>query len=155
MATTWEHSSAGRASALQAEGHRFEPCCSHHVARQFSWLERQPVTLEVDGSSPFRVAIFFASVAQLVEQRTENPRVDGSIPSGGTKMRMQLIRQSATLPRWRQRVRASSSAPFFYMATQPSGKAWVCNTLITSSNLVVASKKFRSRKWTEFLLIHY
>ena len=27
----------------------------------------------------------FASVAQLVEQGTENPRVDGSIPSGGTK----------------------------------------------------------------------
>ena len=26
---TWEHSSAGRASALQAGGHRFEPCCSH------------------------------------------------------------------------------------------------------------------------------
>ena len=26
--TIWEHSSAGRASALQAEGHRFEPCCS-------------------------------------------------------------------------------------------------------------------------------
>ena len=26
-----EHSSAGRASALQAEGHRFEPYCSHHV----------------------------------------------------------------------------------------------------------------------------
>ena len=26
----WEHSSVGRASALQAEGHRFEPCCSHH-----------------------------------------------------------------------------------------------------------------------------
>ena len=26
----WEHSSAGRASALQAEGHRFEPYCSHH-----------------------------------------------------------------------------------------------------------------------------
>jgi hypothetical protein len=25
-----EHSSAGRASALQAEGHRFEPYCSHH-----------------------------------------------------------------------------------------------------------------------------
>ncbi len=28
--TIREHSSAGRASALQAEGHRFEPCCSHH-----------------------------------------------------------------------------------------------------------------------------
>ena len=26
-------SSAGRASALQAEGHRFEPYCSHHTAR--------------------------------------------------------------------------------------------------------------------------
>ena len=25
----WDHSSAGRASALQAEGHRFEPCRSH------------------------------------------------------------------------------------------------------------------------------
>ena len=37
------------------------------------------------GSSPIRVAIF-GSVAQLVEQRTENPRVDGSIPSGGTNI---------------------------------------------------------------------
>ena len=44
------------------------------------------------GSSPIRVANFgitthpllFASVAQLVEQRTENPRVVGSIPTGGT-----------------------------------------------------------------------
>ena len=83
----WEHSSAGRASALQAEGHRFEPYCSHHTARQFSWLERRPVTAEVESSSLFRVAIFVfinASVAQSVEQGTENPRVDGSIPSGST-----------------------------------------------------------------------
>ena len=29
----------------------------------------------------------FASVAQLVEQRTENPRVGGSIPPGGTILR--------------------------------------------------------------------
>ena len=40
------------------------------------------------GSSPIRVANRFysgcASVAQLVEQRTENPRVVGSIPTGGT-----------------------------------------------------------------------
>ena len=36
------------------------------------------------GSSPIRVAKY-ASVAQSVEQGTENPRVDGSIPSGGTK----------------------------------------------------------------------
>ncbi len=33
-----EHSSAGRAPALQAGGHRFEPCCSHHVMREWlSW----------------------------------------------------------------------------------------------------------------------
>ena len=42
------------------------------------------------GSSPIRVAIsvevkgIYASVAQLVEQRTENPRVVGSSPTGGT-----------------------------------------------------------------------
>ena len=28
--------------------------------------------------------VLYASVAQLVEQRTENPRVVGSIPTGGT-----------------------------------------------------------------------
>ena len=38
---SWDLSSAGRASALQAEGHRFEPCRSH---------------------------LFFADVAQLAEQ---------------------------------------------------------------------------------------
>ena len=26
----WAHSSAGRAPALQAGGHRFDPCCAHH-----------------------------------------------------------------------------------------------------------------------------
>ena len=36
------------------------------------------------GSSPIRVANRYASVAQLVEQGTENPRVVGSIPTGGT-----------------------------------------------------------------------
>ena len=36
------------------------------------------------GSSPIRVATRYASVAQLVEQGTENPRVVGSIPTGGT-----------------------------------------------------------------------
>ena len=35
------------------------------------------------GSSPIQVARF-ASVAQLVEQGTENPRVVGSSPTGGT-----------------------------------------------------------------------
>ena len=53
------------------------------------------------GSSPIRIArkssfarggagktcAGYASVAQLVEQRTENPRVVGSIPTGGTRKR--------------------------------------------------------------------
>ena len=30
-APKWDHSSAGRAPALQAGGHRFEPCWSHHL----------------------------------------------------------------------------------------------------------------------------
>src|SRR5690554_3755850 len=28
---SWAHSSVGRAPALQAGGHRFEPCCAHQV----------------------------------------------------------------------------------------------------------------------------
>ena len=32
----WDLSSAGRASALQAEGHRFEPCRSHYSARDMN-----------------------------------------------------------------------------------------------------------------------
>ena len=39
---------------------------------------------ETAGSSPVGTAIFCGSVAQLVEQRTENPRVVGSIPIGAT-----------------------------------------------------------------------
>ena len=68
-----------------------------HLALWCSRLARQPVTLEVDGSSPFGVAKTivesfgspqYASVAQSVEQWTENPRVVGSIPTGGTIMRV-------------------------------------------------------------------
>ena len=39
---TWAHSSAGRASALQAEGHRFEPCCAHQVNGSVAQLVRVP-----------------------------------------------------------------------------------------------------------------
>ena len=67
---------------------------TNNLALWCSRLARQPVTLEVDGSSPFGGAINasvesdsspqYASVAQSVEQWTENPRVVGSIPTGGT-----------------------------------------------------------------------
>ena len=57
--TKWDLSSAGRASALQAEGHRFEPCRSHsseklmelNMARWLNWLERPVHTREVESSS--------------------------------------------------------------------------------------------------------
>ena len=53
-----------RAPALQAGGHRFESLRGRHY---------QAAT-----------AAWYASVAQLVEQRIENPRVVGSTPTGGT-----------------------------------------------------------------------
>ena len=55
---TWGLSSAGRASALQAEGHRFEPCRPHLFC--FRYL--------------------FADVAQLAEQLICNQQVNGSSP---------------------------------------------------------------------------
>ena len=54
----WEFSSAGRASALQAGCHRFEPCNSHHIL----------------------FIIEYAGVAQLVEQLICNQQVAGSSP---------------------------------------------------------------------------
>ena len=49
-----------------------------------SWLTRLPVTQKIAGSSPVGTAIYFGFIAQSVEQRTENPRVAGSIPAGTT-----------------------------------------------------------------------
>ena len=57
--TVWDLSSAGRASALQAEGHRFEPY-RPHIPRDM--LKR------------------YADVAQLAEQLICNQQVIGSSP---------------------------------------------------------------------------
>ena len=43
-----------------------------------------PVTHEVASSTLVTPAIILAQIAQSVEQGTENPRVIGSIPIGGT-----------------------------------------------------------------------
>ena len=53
----WDLSSAGRASALQAEGHRFEPCRSHlpnqcMSCRCGSMAEQLICNQQVIGSSP-------------------------------------------------------------------------------------------------------
>ena len=61
------------------------------MARWLSWLERRPVTAEVDGSNPFRVVFIlntFADnftvgvLAQLGEHLPYKQRVTGSSPVG-------------------------------------------------------------------------
>ena len=86
---TRSFSSAGRASALQAGGHRFEPYNDHH---SFYGLVVQLVrTLACHARGrrfePVPGRHFFALIAQSVEQRTENPCVTGSIPVQGTRVR--------------------------------------------------------------------
>ena len=48
----WGLSSAGRASALQAEGHRFEPYWSHRYADVAQLAEQLICNQQVIGSSP-------------------------------------------------------------------------------------------------------
>ena len=48
----WDLSSAGRASALQAEGHRFEPYRSHLYADVAQLAEQLICNQQVIGSSP-------------------------------------------------------------------------------------------------------
>ena len=61
------------------------------MARWLSWLERRPVTAEVDGSNPFRVVCMFTCktiymqfgvLAQLGEHLPYKQRVTGSSPVG-------------------------------------------------------------------------
>ena len=63
LVLVWGLSSAGRASALQAEGHRFEPCRPHSfiILRHYFGGE-------------------LADVAQLAEQLICNQQVIGSSP---------------------------------------------------------------------------
>ena len=102
----WGLSSAGRASALQAEGHRFEPCRPH--LKNYGWIPEWPkgadcksVGNAFEGSNPSpsidverfsRVnsllkpkrfesfSIQYADVAQLAEQLICNQQVIGSSP---------------------------------------------------------------------------
>ena len=121
------------------------------------------------GSSPIQVATF-ASVAQSVEQRTENPRVVGSIPTGGT-----IYADLAHLvERHLAKVEVASSSlvirstgclkkhPFFSKKSKldtapwPSGKAEACKAFIPSSNLGGASKKnSKDIMYLEFLLFTF
>ena len=54
------------------------------MAQWLSWLERRPVTAEVEGSSPFWVVALFGILAQLGEHLPYKQRVIGSSPIGPT-----------------------------------------------------------------------
>ena len=84
MARSWGFSSAGRASALQAEGHRFEPCSPHQFGPVVQLVRTLACHARGREFEPHPGRHIYASVAQSVEQRTENPRVVGSIPTGST-----------------------------------------------------------------------
>ena len=72
----WANSSAGRASALQAEGHRFEPCFAHHIHNLFGGcsrvgynigLSRRRSRVRVPSAPPFLIeAIPVVGVASLL-----------------------------------------------------------------------------------------
>ena len=53
------------------------------MAQWLSWLERRPVTAEVEGSSPFWVVLLlYGILAQLGEHLPYKQRVIGSSPIG-------------------------------------------------------------------------
>ena len=75
------------------------------MARWLSWLERRPVTAEVDGSNPFRVACIFGYIttymqfwvlAQLGEHLPYKQRVTGSSPVGPICISAGVVEQADT-----------------------------------------------------------
>ena len=87
------------------------------------------------GSNP-TLSAKIAQIAQSVEQGTENPRVIGSIPIGGTE----YAAVAHLVERHLAKVEVASSSlvgrsnrsgnSLLNMVTWPSGKARVCKTLI-------------------------
>ena len=95
----WDHSSAGRAPALQAGGHRFEPYWSHHFGGVPEWpkgADCKSVSYAFSGSNPLSSTIqiynlfLFCGCSSVVEPRPSKPVA---------------------------RVRSPSPAPFFLLAS--------------------------------------
>ena len=86
----WDHSSAGRASALQAEGHRFEPYWSH-CCRHGSMAEQLICNQQVVGSTPtvgfdniFVIYIYFGRIPEWpkgADCKSAGTAFEGSNPS--------------------------------------------------------------------------
>ena len=83
----WKHSSAGRASALQAEGHRFDPCCFHQISFIGSMAEQLTCNQQVVGSTP-TWSSKYGGVPEWpkgADCKSVAIRFDGSNPSSPTK----------------------------------------------------------------------
>ena len=95
--SVWELSSVGRATALQAVGHRFEPCSSHHkqcvkiVLREWLSGRASPCQGECRGfESRLPLQKFFRTVflwrySQVVRPGSAKPSSPGSNPGGASK----------------------------------------------------------------------
>ena len=87
----WAHSSAGRAPALQAGGHRFEPYCAHHLISYFAGVAQLAEQLicnqQVAGSSPITSSIFggIPEWPKGADCKSVVTDFDGSNPSPPTK----------------------------------------------------------------------
>ena len=102
----WGLSSAGRASALQAEGHRFEPCRPH--LKNYGWVPEWPkgadcksVASCFGGSNPPPSTADFksgnAEVAQFFKIDHVNRRLSGWLQISCRKCRCGSIGRAADL----------------------------------------------------------
>ena len=114
------------------------------VASWLSWLERRPVTAEVEGSSPSGVVEFnkqFGILAQLGEHLPYKQRVIGSSPIGpiifqGISWPYPLRRRSA----WLVRFAIKPNADVAQLAEQ-----LICNQQVNGSSPLIGSIWMASR----------
>ena len=72
----WDLSSAGRASALQAEGHRFEPYRSHFSYADVAQLAEQLIcNKQVIGSSPIIGLLSYYNLIWVVSRVAKGDRL--------------------------------------------------------------------------------
>ena len=72
----WDLSSAGRASALQAEGHRFEPYRSHFSYADVAQLAEQLIcNQQVIGSSPIIGLLSYNNLIWVVSRVAKGDRL--------------------------------------------------------------------------------